>query len=104
MILVRNVFRLRFGKSREAVALWRQGIGALRRAGISRDIRLLTDVSGPFYTLVVEETFESLGAMDVALRADAQIPDWPAFYQQFAPLAESGYRELFTVVEGEESP
>ena len=98
MILVRNVFQLEFGKSREAIALWQEGIGVLRRAGVDRDIRILTDLAGPFYTLVVEETFESLGVMEDALRADSRLPGWREFYQRFAALTKSGHRELFTIV------
>jgi len=99
VILVRNVFRLKFGTAREAIGLWREGIGVLRRAGVSRDIRVLTDLAGPFYTLVVEETFESLGAMEDAFRADSRLPEWREFYSRFATIAETGERELYTIIE-----
>ncbi len=99
MILVRNVFRLECGKSREAVALWQHGVEVLRRAGVSRDIRILTDLAGPFNTIVVEESFESLGAMEDRLRSDSRVPGWREFYPQFAALVKSGHRELFTIVD-----
>ena len=100
MILVRNVFRLKFGKAREATALMQEGLGILRNAGADtvRDARLLTDLTGPFYTLVLEETFDSLTAMERTLERDMRLPEWQAFYPRFSPLVESGYRELFTVV------
>ena len=98
MILVRNVFRLQFGKAREATAIWQEGIDILRGAGVIRDIRLLTDLTGPFYTLVLEETFESLTAMEEAFRNDSGIKEWRDFYPRFVPLVESGYREVFTIV------
>lgn len=98
MIVVRDVFRLRFGKAREAVALWQEGIEFLRRAEDVRDARLLTDLAGPYYTLVLETAFDSMSAFDRALHAELGDPAWREWYQRFVPLAESGYREMFTVV------
>jgi len=34
MIVVRNVFRLKFGKAREAVALLKEGVAIQRRLGL----------------------------------------------------------------------
>ena len=100
MILVRNVFRLKFGKAREAIAIMQEGLGILRNAGgdTVRDARLLTDLTGPFYTLVLEETFDTLTTMERTVERDMRLPEWQAFYPRFTPLVESGYRELFTVV------
>ena len=58
MILVRNVFQLKFGQSRDAVAAWKEGLAIAERAGVPRGRwRLLTDLAGPdFYTLVLEGT------------------------------------------------
>jgi hypothetical protein len=49
MIVIRNVFRLKFGKAREAVALFKEGIAIQKRVGAGLDFstRLLTDVTGP---------------------------------------------------------
>jgi hypothetical protein len=71
MIVVRNVFRIKFGQAREAVAAWKEGIGVAERAGLARGTtRLLTDVAGPdFYTLVVETTYDSMAEMERSARA-----------------------------------
>ena len=60
MIVIRNVFRLKFGKAREAVALMKEGLAIQKRvmAGQEFSTRILTDVTGPFYTLVLESTHE----------------------------------------------
>jgi len=64
MVVIRNVFRLKFGKAREAVALFKEGIAIQKRVGAGSDVttRLLTDVTGPFYTVVLEITVPSLAA------------------------------------------
>ena len=101
MIVVRNVFQLKFGKAKEAVALVKEGVAIQRKAlaGIEFSTRLLTDVTGPFYTLVLELTVPRLGTFESYAPKLFADKDWQANYQKMAPLVESGYREVFTVVE-----
>jgi len=101
MIVVRNVFQLKFGKAKEAVAVVKEGMAIQRRAltGVEFSTRVLTDVTGPFYTLVLELTVPNLGAFESFAPRLFGDKDWQANYQKLAPLVESGYREVFTVVE-----
>ena len=101
MIVVRNVFQLKFGKAREAVAVMKEGLAIQKRvlADVNFSTRLLTDVMGRNYTLVLELTVPNLAAFEShgpRLFADK---DWQANYQKMVPLVESGYREVFTLVE-----
>jgi hypothetical protein len=98
MILVRDVFQLRFGKAREAVALAQEMLGPMRESEAVRDARLLTDLSGPYYTLVLETTYDSLAAFEGELRRELTRPEWRGWYDRFTPLVDSGHREMFTVV------
>ena len=68
-------------------------------AGVDFSTRVLTDVTGPFYTLVLELTVPNLGAFESFGPRLFGDKDWQANYQKLAPLVESGYREVFTVVE-----
>jgi hypothetical protein len=101
MVVIRNVFRLKFGKAREAVALFKEGIAIQKRSGAGVDFstRLLTDVTGPFYTVVLELTVPSLGAFEADAPKLMGDKDWQANYQKVGALVESGYREIFTLVE-----
>ena len=101
MVVVRNVFHLKFGKTKEAVALVKEGMAIQKKAlaGVEFSTRLLTDVTGPFYTLVLELTVPNLGAFESYAPKVFGDKDWQANYQKMAPLVESGYREVFTVVE-----
>lgn len=99
MIVVRNVFQLKFGKAKEAVALMKEGLAIQKRIGLDIPARLLTDLTGPFYTLVLELTVPSLAALEANQPRLMGDKDWQANYQKFAPLVESGYREVFTIVE-----
>ena len=101
MIVIRNVFRLKFGKAREAVALFKEGISIQKRvgAGVDFSTRLFTDVTGPFYTVVLEITAPNLAAFEAEAPRLMGDKDWQANYQKTAALIESGYREIFTLVE-----
>ena len=99
MIVIRNVFRLKFGKAKEAVAIAKEGVAIQKRVGASFSPRILTDVTGPFYTLVLELTVPSLATFETEAPRLMGDKEWQANYQKMVPLIESGYREIFTVVE-----
>ncbi len=98
MILVRDVFQLKFGKAREAVTLMKHAMTALQKAG-HQPARLLTDLTGPFYTLVLESSFKSLADFEQGHSSTGQSPEWRTLYQQFVLLVDSGRREIFTIIE-----
>jgi hypothetical protein len=93
------VFRLKFGKAREAVALIKEGVAIQKRAGANYSPRVLTDLTGPFYTLVLELTVPSLSAFEAEAPRFMADKDFQANYQKLVPLVESGYREIFTLLE-----
>jgi len=101
MVVIRNVFRLKFGKAREAVVLFKEGLAIQQRVGAGADFstRLLTDVTGPFYTVVLEITAPNLAAFEGASPRLMGDKDWQANYQKIASLVESGSRDIFTLVE-----
>jgi hypothetical protein len=99
MIVVRNIFKLKFGSSRDAVALWKQGLALAEGEGLSAgSTRLLTDLVGPFYTLVMESTHESLGEYERSAKRLMESSAWKSWYAKVVPLTEGGYREVFVVV------
>ena len=99
MIVVRNVFRLKFGKAKEAVALFKQGIAIQKQAGVDMNQRIMTDLVGTFYTLVLELTVANMGVLEANMPKVMGDKDWQANYQKLSALVESGYREIFTIVE-----
>jgi hypothetical protein len=99
MIVIRNVFRLKFGKAKEAVALLKEGVAIQKRAGATFQSRILTDITGPFYTLVLEITVPNLGSFETEAPRYMSDKDFQANYQKMTPLVDSGYREVFSVIE-----
>jgi hypothetical protein len=98
MILVRDVFQLKFGKAREAKELWNEAKAIAEKYGMAPG-RILTDLVGPAYTLVLETTYESLSAYENSMNSALGSEEWQAWYPKFIPLAESSRREIFTIVE-----
>jgi hypothetical protein len=99
MIVVRNVFHLKFGKAREALAAMKDGVTIQKRLGVDVNQRLLTDLTGSFYTLVLELTLPNLAALETTLSKVMSDKDFHANYERLVPLVESGHREIFNVVE-----
>ena len=100
MVVIRNVFQLKFGKAKEAVPLMKEGLAIQQKAlsDVEFSARLLTDVTGPFYTLVLEITVPNLAAFESSASRIFADTAWQANYQKFGALVESGYREVFNVV------
>lgn len=97
MIVIRNVFQLKFGKAKEAIALVKESEAIMKRHG-GAPTRYLTDVTGQFYTLVMEITYESLTAMETAQKQVMGSKEFSDWYQKFIPLVESGTREVYSIV------
>lgn len=99
MILVRDVFRLKFGKAREAMAIWKEMGEVAKKAGMTPSPRILTDLVGPYYTLVMERTAPDLGGWEADMRKGMGDAAMHVLYEKFSALVDSGYREIFTVVD-----
>ena len=99
MIVVRDVFRLKFGKAREALAAFKEVGDEVLKGSTAPNVRILTDLVGTYYTLVLEMSYESLSAYETMGKEIMGHPSWRAAYQKFTPHVESGYREIFTVVQ-----
>jgi hypothetical protein len=100
MILVRDIFRIKYGQTKRATELWKQDIAHLRSAGFTGNMRLLTDLAGaPYYTLVLESTHESLAAWEKAHTSASMSPEWRKVYEELISLTETGHREIFKIIE-----
>jgi hypothetical protein len=96
MILVRNTFRVKFGRMKEALALMKESLA--RAPAQTARPRLLTDLTGDFYTLVLEFEYGSLADADRELTETVRTPGFQETYQKFAAVVDAGRREIFTIV------
>ena len=98
MIIVRDVFRLKFGRAKEVKALWKEGAGIETQLG-GGPSRAMVDLIGPYYTLVLESTFKDLADFERVMANVMGSPAFATWYQKLVPLVEEGYREVYTVLE-----
>jgi hypothetical protein len=98
MIVQRNVFHLKFGKAKEAIEIWKEILNITKTSEMtSPEMRLLSDVSGSSYTLVLEMQMKSLMQLNVGNAIWATNEKLQALYEKFIPLCESSTKEFFTI-------
>lgn len=95
MVVERNEFHLKFGASREALNLWKDYLSVVQKEDSKIHVRILTDISGPAYTLIVELIHETFADAEPTRCRLVQRSDWKAFYQQFIPLCQHSNRTFY---------
>ena len=96
MILVRNIFRCKFGKGGELAQLIQETRGHWGPVG-RLPTRVLTDLSGPFDTVITETVIESIDEYNLLLKERFADADVARMLAPMADLVESGWREYFTI-------
>lgn len=99
MLLVRDVFRLKYGQARPAMAAFKESKELMKKLGVTTPFRVLTDVVGNAYTMVLETTVPDMAAFEANGKKIMSSDEWRAWYQKFTPHVDSGYREIFTIVD-----
>ena len=100
MLLVRQVFQAKYGRGDELVALFRELNARMRDDGeLMPQFRIVTEITGPFFTVVTEIEVENLAAWEGEFRKSMQRPWIGEWFSQMMPLVESGRREFYNIVE-----
>ena len=100
MLQVREVFQAKYGKGDELVALFKE-IAAHWQAGGQpvkmHDFHVLTDASGPFFTVVTEYILDDFAAFDKFTAAEFASPLFAGWFDRMSAVTESGRREFYHV-------
>ena len=98
MIVVRNVFQAKVGQGGELARIMAENIGrTAERGGGPGAWRVLTDISGPFDTVVLEVEAESLAEWERVMPELFADPGWREGFARVADLMVSGQRGLYTL-------
>ncbi len=97
MIVVRGVFQAKYGKGDELVQLFKEGFEMWPTW--ARNARLLTDLSGPFFTVISDGEYESFAEWQAEGQALFGDPRFAAWFERMTALVESGRREFYNLVE-----
>ena len=95
MILVRSIFQVKFGRMGEVLALVKEAANSGKSPGTLS--RVLTDVGGQMFTLVLEIKAESVDAYQAAIMAPPSDPESAEIMMRIMSLVESGRNEFFTI-------
>ena len=100
MLVARQVFQAKYGRGDELVALFKEFNSRMQEAeGTIRPFRILTDATGPFFTVVTVIEVESLAEWETTFSASMAQPWMEEWFGRMVPLVDSGSREFYTVVE-----
>jgi hypothetical protein len=97
MIVVRETFSAKYGKAGEAVAYFKQHQQEFQQLFQNMPTRVLTDLSGRFDTVVLEQMVESIDSYFEITRAAFASPDAQQLFGPMGELFESGTREFYTL-------
>jgi hypothetical protein len=98
MILVRFVLQAQLGKAGQAVEDFKQNKEMMQRIlGPDVKVRILTDLSGPFDTVVQEMEFESLAEWERVRAATFANPEFQQAQASGESPFVSGRTELYTI-------
>jgi hypothetical protein len=95
MILVRGVFHAKYGKGDELVQLLKEGNSMWPSSSIAR---IMTDLSGPFFTVISEAEYDSFNAWEAEAQVVFSDSRFAAWFERMVPLVESGSREFYNLV------
>ncbi len=98
MFIERNTFHLKFGAGKEALRLWSDYLRSACEADPKLQVRLLTDLTGDAYVLVLEISYETYAELEPSLCRLTRQPGWKEFYEQFILLCERSHRVLYKTV------
>jgi hypothetical protein len=98
MIQVRDVFQVKFGHIDQAVALFAR-LPKISASNAYADVHyhVLTDISGPMFTLVTELMVDNLSQWEKIRDESFAAPDYAEWFKQFQLFVEDGQREYYTL-------
>lgn len=88
MFVERNIFHLKFGMAKPALQLWKAYLQKVQSSNENVHARLLTDLTGRGYTIVLELSYSNYADLEPAKCLLTKEEGWKEFYQQFIPLCE----------------
>jgi hypothetical protein len=91
--VVRDIFHLKFGHYRDAIALMDEAMKSnLMPPGTTT--RILTDFTGDAYRLILEAGYNTLADYEKSLSSELNATAWKDWYEKFKPHVESSTREI----------
>ena len=101
MLMVRDVFQAKYGRGDDLVNLFQEMLSIWQQSelwSLLRDRRILTDASGPFFTVVTELVVDDFAAWQQLTAQEFAHPQFAGWFRRMTEVTESGRREFYSVV------
>jgi hypothetical protein len=98
MLLIRDVFKCKPGKSRQVAEMFKQTIPSMEQHDGFRNTRVLLDYVATYWTVVLEAEIEDLGQFEGHMHSFGARPEVKEALQGYLDLVEGGHREIFRIL------
>lgn len=97
MYLVREVFKAKPGKAKDLVKMFKAAAPHFEKTQDMHNMKVLTDVVGPYWTVVVESETEDMGTFFLNLRSATMSDEVKEIMKDYMSCIEGGRREVYMV-------
>lgn len=97
MLLMRDVFKCKPGRSKALADQLKRAMSLLEGTGGFNSFRILIDSVGDFWTVVIESEIEELSQFQQHMREWGEREDVRDVMNGYLENVESGYREVFRI-------
>ena len=101
MLLIRDVFRCKPGKSAELARRLQQTIPSTEAEDGFRNSRVLVDYVGDYWTVVLEGEVDDLSQFEHHMAGYASRPAVQEAMRGYTDLVDAGHREIFRILPAE---
>ncbi|MFI5135156.1 MAG: hypothetical protein ACHQD9_04845, partial [Chitinophagales bacterium] len=91
-----NIFHLQFGKAKDSLAIWNEILDEVQNVG-GPPLRMMTDIVGPSYTLIIEATHQRLTDISPKIEFWFGNEKLKSLHQKFMPLVANAERDYLLV-------
>jgi hypothetical protein len=95
MYLIREVFKTKPGKAKELVKKFKLCVPLFEKSGEGKNFKIMTDITGPYWTVVFEFETDDIGKFITSLRSGPSDPQFGEIMKGYLDLVEGGHREIF---------
>lgn len=95
--LVREVFKAKPGKAKDLVKMFKLAKPYIEKDGDMKNMKVMTDVTGNYWTVVLESEVEDMGSFMSNMRGATASEEMKQIMKGYMDCVEGGYREIFMI-------
>ena len=97
MYLIREVFQTKPGKAKDLVKMFKQAMPHFEKEGQAKNMKVMTDIVGTYWTVIVESETDDIGAFFTNMRSATVSNELKDIMKGYMDCVEGGRREIFMI-------